>query len=245
MIALAREVFAARLPGGYVFLDLSRDAYSGLAAEDSERLCGLLGRAIEPEELKEEERALIDFLQEEEILSVGNDENEALKVACARERGGLTVCEWRPHLADLAHATGGSTFIEVLKAGWAILRAELLLRGGLKDLVREIKDQPMRPKTITLNSSEENQLAALLHAVEMARRWYPRKVDCLVGSGALVLLALWGGLECVLVIGVQKFPFYAHAWVEHAGRVVNDSSEVQRRLAPILVVSPGSAACRS
>jgi hypothetical protein len=155
------------------------------------------------------------------------------------------VCEWRPHLSDLPQNDCGGTALEILRAGWAIFRTDCLLRGGLKRLVHEIQTQAARPASTESDASTQAKLAALLYAVEKARRWYPRKVDCLVGSGALLLLALSAGLNCALVIGVQKFPFYAHAWVEHQGRVVNDSSEVQQRLAPILVVSPGTVACRS
>ena len=42
------------------------------------------------------------------------------------------------------------------------------------------------------------------------------------------------GIEGYLVVGVQKYPFYAHAWVEYSNTVVNDTAEVKKRLAVIL-----------
>ena len=39
------------------------------------------------------------------------------------------------------------------------------------------------------------------------------------------------GIPAEVVIGYRPEPFFSHAWVEVAGRVVNDSSTYQCRLA--------------
>ncbi|HKA02602.1 MAG TPA: lasso peptide biosynthesis B2 protein [Candidatus Solibacter sp.] len=39
------------------------------------------------------------------------------------------------------------------------------------------------------------------------------------------------GIPAEVVIGYRPEPFVSHAWVEVAGRVVNDSSTYQRRIA--------------
>jgi len=38
------------------------------------------------------------------------------------------------------------------------------------------------------------------------------------------------GIPAEVVIGYRPSPFFSHAWVEVAGRVVNDSPAYQRRL---------------
>ena len=59
-------------------------------------------------------------------------------------------------------------------------------------------------------------------AVDIACIWYPKEVLCLQRSAATVCLLKRYGIPAQMVIGAQQMPFRAHAWVEVAGRVVND-----------------------
>jgi hypothetical protein len=61
--------------------------------------------------------------------------------------------------------------------------------------------------------------------------------DCLPRSLALFGLLRSLGLAAEHVIGVQLFPFQAHAWVEHRGRVVHDDPSHPSRFAPIARIS--------
>jgi hypothetical protein len=53
----------------------------------------------------------------------------------------------------------------------------------------------------------------------------PEEVVCLEQSLALYLLLRRRGVPAELRIGVQVYPFYAHAWVELDGRPVNEDVE--------------------
>jgi transglutaminase superfamily protein len=64
-------------------------------------------------------------------------------------------------------------------------------------------------------------------AVNLACIWYPKPARCLPRSAVATCLLRDEGIAAQMVIGVQKLPFKAHAWVEVDGRVVNDRPEVQ------------------
>jgi hypothetical protein len=61
-------------------------------------------------------------------------------------------------------------------------------------------------------------------AVDVACIWYWKQVLCLQRSAAAACLLRDNGVPAELVIGAQRMPFHAHAWVEVQGRVVNDKS---------------------
>jgi len=63
-------------------------------------------------------------------------------------------------------------------------------------------------------------------AVDIACVFYFKEVLCLQRSAAAVRLLRKRGITAQFVTGVQQWPFSAHAWVEVAGRVVNDKPHV-------------------
>jgi hypothetical protein len=74
----------------------------------------------------------------------------------------------------------------------------------------------------------------LCKAVDAACAYYFHRVDCLQSAAATVCLLRLHGIPADLVIGVQRLPFEAHAWVESDGQIVmNDRS----RLAPYQAIA--------
>ncbi len=65
-------------------------------------------------------------------------------------------------------------------------------------------------------------------AVDRAATYYFKRAWCLQRSATAVCLLRLRGADARLAIGVQKVPFYAHAWAEVDGRVVNDHPQVQK-----------------
>lgn len=63
-------------------------------------------------------------------------------------------------------------------------------------------------------------------AVNYACIWYPKQVLCLQRSFVTTYLLRQFGIQGRMVLGAQKLPFKAHAWVEVEGRPVNDKSNV-------------------
>src|SRR5437667_12689880 len=64
-------------------------------------------------------------------------------------------------------------------------------------------------------------------AVNRACVWYPKRAMCLQRSAVTTCLLRSSGLPAQMVLGAQKLPFKAHAWVEVAGRPVNERTEVR------------------
>jgi hypothetical protein len=67
----------------------------------------------------------------------------------------------------------------------------------------------------------------ICQTVAYACIWYPKQVLCLQRSSVVVKLLRSHGIHGEMVIGAQRLPLKAHAWVEADGRVVNDKPEVQ------------------
>lgn len=64
-------------------------------------------------------------------------------------------------------------------------------------------------------------------AVNYACVWYPKQALCLQRSFITTYLLRKHGIRADMVLGAQKLPFKAHAWVEVDGRAINERSNVQ------------------
>jgi hypothetical protein len=64
-------------------------------------------------------------------------------------------------------------------------------------------------------------------AVNYACVWYPKQALCLQRSFVITYLLRKHGVAAQMIVGAQKLPFKAHAWVEVDGRAVNERSNVQ------------------
>jgi hypothetical protein len=64
-------------------------------------------------------------------------------------------------------------------------------------------------------------------AVNYSCVWYPKQTLCLQRSFVTTYLLRKHGVAAQMVLGAQKLPFKAHAWVEVDGRAINERSNVQ------------------
>jgi hypothetical protein len=95
-----------------------------------------------------------------------------------------------------------------------------LVRGFPKvyEAVRNVRVQCLRTHTLSEST--------ICHAVDVACVFYFKEVRCLQRSAAATRLLRHSSIAAEMVIGAQACPFRAHAWVEVAGRVVNDKAYV-------------------
>lgn len=106
----------------------------------------------------------------------------------------------------------------VLRAYWQLIRFNwYLARGNFAVLYSRVHSQPIRNPTKQSWSVEQ-----ICRAVDVASIWYWKRVLCLQRSAATASLLKQHGFGAEMVIGARQMPFKAHAWVEVAGRVVND-----------------------
>lgn len=82
----------------------------------------------------------------------------------------------------------------------------------------------LRPRTPRLRTR-----VIVCQALDVACALYPKQALCLQRSAVLVRMLRRRGIAASLVIGVQKIPFKAHAWVEVAGEVINDRVAIREK----------------
>jgi hypothetical protein len=75
--------------------------------------------------------------------------------------------------------------------------------------------------------AESNVIDRVCMAVNYACVWYPKQALCLQRSFVTTYLLRKHGVAAQMVLGAQKLPFKAHAWVEVDGRAINERSNVQ------------------
>jgi hypothetical protein len=86
--------------------------------------------------------------------------------------------------------------------------------AGLHEQIRRF------PKRATDSSTTATQLVS--HALDLACAFYPKRALCLQRSAVLVKMLRRRGSTAHMIIGAQKLPFKAHAWVEVDGEIIND-----------------------
>jgi hypothetical protein len=110
----------------------------------------------------------------------------------------------------------------VLKAYLRLIQFDFYLaRGDFASLYDEVRKYPVGKTT-----PAPDAVKRIRSAVDMACIWYWKEALCLQRSAATCCLLKGHGIFAQLVIGAQRMPFKAHAWVEVDGRVVNDKSYV-------------------
>ncbi len=106
----------------------------------------------------------------------------------------------------------------VLKAYWKLIYFDLhLVRGNFSLLYEKVRNCPLGRQAPGPEAIER-----ICTAVDLACIWYWKEALCLQRSAATACLLKEYGVPAQMVIGAQQMPFKAHAWVEVAGRVVND-----------------------
>ncbi len=106
----------------------------------------------------------------------------------------------------------------VLRAYWKLILFDLYLaRENFAALYNRVRTYPIGRPVKAPDTVER-----ICSAVDVACIWYWKEALCLQRSAATACLLKKYGVPAQMVIGTQKMPFKAHAWVELEGRVVND-----------------------
>ena len=96
---------------------------------------------------------------------------------------------------------------------------------GFPRVFRFVKQWGGRTGRVAAPTAQERLVRRSLLAVHTATRYYyRRRLDCLPRALTLYVLLRRRGVLATLCIGVKRYPFGAHAWVECLGQVLDDSS---------------------
>lgn len=121
---------------------------------------------------------------------------------------------------DVAAVENASLYARVV---WELVRYDLLFAcRGMRGV------RPRRPPAA--GTGDAALETAICEAVRSVAPFYWKPVWCLQRSIVTARLMRRRGIRAEVVIGYRPAPFFSHAWVEVAGRVVNDSPMYRMRL---------------
>jgi hypothetical protein len=137
------------------------------------------------------------------------------------------VVSWWNKIRALSRLEWLVFFQSLLLLPWCALR---LRADGFRSFYATTRNVSLPPQHV---SSPEHLAVArsVARGVSLAARYGPYRANCLKRSLVLVDLLRERGIECELKMGTELVDqeLAAHAWVEHAGVVLNDHRHVGRR----------------
>ncbi len=146
-----------------------------------------------------------------------------------RTSNGVSNVDWRLPLENKKVRLN----MQVLKAITTLLQVNFYIKmRGFYPAIQLIKKSRESQSNYIIPPMED--LRKLANIVNKACLIYPTRTKCLEWAMTFVLLALKRKWKCNLEIGVQNYPFLAHAWVECNDKVVMDSQDLREGLAIIL-----------
>ena len=112
---------------------------------------------------------------------------------------------------------------------FALLDAALPLLG-FDRVYRLVVTRPKRRRRRLDQARQREIVHHTYRSVRTATRYYfRRRKDCLPKALTTFYLLQRRGVEVSFCLGVRKYPFGAHSWVEWQGRVIDDHpAEVKR-----------------
>jgi hypothetical protein len=214
------NLFYKEIEGFIVILDLVTEAYYMLdpvaavmwkalleSNNDNEALCAVQNRfAVERVRLQ--------------------TDLKAFKCHCVKHAF-LQEIEPKRRTESLRYVEAGQATFLVLRAWWALFRTvRSLSKFGFARTYQKYSHLPI-PKE---NSSDHDLLKRSIAAFTTAENFFLMKrvpKDCVPRSLALFRFLRLAGLPVEHCIGVRRFPFAAHGWVEYRGHVVQDDPSRQ------------------
>lgn len=168
------------------------------------------------------------FRQAGILSDLQNPERYPLKINNFQQAKGLPNVEWRAPRQSNAPAGITLTF----EAYLILIMVHILIKAaGFNTMIKMLKWKGAR-----MNADMQNafDFSPIISALNNAYFFFPHRIKCLEWACALTVMGLHRKRKCNVVIGVQKFPFLAHAWVEDNGKVIGDHQEFPQHLSIIL-----------
>lgn len=238
---LASHIYAGKCNEDIIILDVNQDKYLSITDQASTALQTALEKEFEfdngtyicttvDKEMETLQSDMICYFLSSHFIEP-SDKNTAIALPTAMEPGGLSNYRWdyKSSMAPFSRVPK----ITIMRALANLIKVEFLLkRHGIKGILDVLKKASMQRTSYSLGT--EQSLKELSDSVDLACALYPKKIFCLGWASTFTLYALKNGIRANLVIGVQNVPFYAHAWAEVDGKVINDEDQVRRHLTPLV-----------
>jgi hypothetical protein len=235
---LRDHIYVTQFRDELILLDTKRDKYTICFQQIAKLLVGLLvekqsfsnatfSSSVE-EQLLPQDLVSITHLINNNIIEEKNNPFP-FYIDRKADSKGVSNVHWNLPLAN--QEVRWST--DVLKALMTLIKVNCYVKmKGFYPTIQLIKKSRKTHLTYIFPSAED--LRNLANIVNKACLIYPSRTKCLEWAMTFVLLALKRGWKCNLEVGVQNYPFMAHAWVECDGQVVMDSQDLREGLSIIL-----------
>ncbi|WP_353193409.1 lasso peptide biosynthesis B2 protein [Pandoraea pnomenusa] len=225
---LASDVHGVGLGAHVVLLKFSRDRYFNLSYAHSQALRRLIGWRHDPAGVADALPAMQDVFDAEGILAPGECDAPDMRHATRDMAPRLGFDAWLAMPADIAFTPRSR---DVLRATYWLWRAQRATRRGrIAGVINAVQAAQHARHT---RYGSPGDYASYVAAMHRAALCYPQCTPCLPWYAALAMWCASDGLRLQLVIGVQRQPFYAHAWAEAQGRVIADDPRRREQLAVI------------
>ncbi|WP_087721641.1 lasso peptide biosynthesis B2 protein [Pandoraea sp. PE-S2T-3] len=225
---LAPDVHIAGIDGHVVVLKLSQDRYFNLSHQHSQGLRRLIGWRSDgdiPVDVLLATQAMFDA---QGILAPGAHATPDPRIAKRDMSPRLGFDAWLAMPADVARE---SRVRDVMRAGYWLWQAQRVTRRAR---MRGVVDMVVRSQSgVRTQYGAPQDYLPYVAAMHSAALVYPQCSPCLPWYAALTAWCARDGLRLRLVIGVQRQPFYAHAWAESDARVIGDDLRRREQLAVI------------
>lgn len=227
---LHEHIYIAQFRNELLLLDAKKDTYIILASHYSDLLLSILGQEYS---LLSSSKPAGD--REEDILKLlranilrSTDDMYPYYIDLKSDAKGIPNIDWI--LPSYKQKSMNRHVAQALKV--LIFVRSYIKCAGFNGTLKFLKKSRKPEYHYIIPPAEE--LITLAHVINKACHIYPSRTKCLEWALTYVLCALKKGWKCNLEIGVQNYPFAAHAWVECGERVVMDSQYLREGLAIIL-----------
>ena len=216
------HIYVTRFRDEFIVLDTKKDKYTIYLKQLSELLSTVFENKI-----SSKNKSIVKKLLDDNVI-VAKETPYPFYLSMITSTG-VSNADWRLPLNTKKIKIN----LTVLNALFSLIKINFYIKAkGLYSAIHLIKRSKKNQSKYTV--PQEEDLINLANIVNKACLIYPTRTKCLEWAMTFVLLALKRKWKCNLEIGVQNYPFFAHAWVECAGKVVMDSQDLRQGLAVIL-----------
>ncbi len=232
---LCAHVYASKFRDELILLDAKRDEYIICSKQLSEQLLELVDESYSRSSFSPASAKKLsdDKTDLEMLISNGIIEKKAghypYYIDQKTDSHGVSNVDWRLPLENKKMKLN----LPVLEALITLVKVNfyIRIRGFYRAIQLITKSHKAQLSYIIPETAELENLARI---VNKACLIYPTRTKCLEWAMTFVFLALKRKWKCNLEVGVQNYPFMAHAWVECDGKVIMDSQDLREGLAIIL-----------
>lgn len=222
--SLCEHIYITQFRDQLILLDTKKDKYTIY----SQSFADILLKVVHNNKLTESDRDTLQRLINAKIIQCQNTPY-SFYTDCKVGSVGVSNIDWRLPLNEQKVSLGLPVVIALLR----LIQVNSYIKFfGFHKVIQLIKRACKKDVDYIIPRDEE--LKQLTSIINKACLIYPSRTKCLEWAMTYVLLALQKGWKCNLEIGVQNYPFMAHAWVECNGKVVMDSQDLREGLGIIL-----------